>query len=154
MIVDMDVSVLLLFLLVLGSLAMLVGLKTIVEANATASWPTTTATMLAAEVGKASGGGTYYWVADLSYRYVVGATTYKSGRYSALGAPGFFLRRTAQRVVDRHPPGSHAVVAYPPSDPNRGILAPGVKPVLVNALRILAAGVLMFSLAWKFRHGG
>ncbi len=125
---DMEVWVPVLFLAVLGSLAVLVGLKKIVDANATASWPTTSGTMLAAEVGKASGANTYYWVADLSYRYTLGAKTYKSGLYSAAGQPGFFLRRTARRIVEQHQPGSHAVVAYPPSDPSRGILAPGVQP--------------------------
>ncbi len=142
-----------LFFAVLGSLAVLVGLKKIVDANATASWPTTTATMLAAEVGKASGANTYYWVADLSYRYMVGGTTYKSGLYSATGQPGFFLQRTAQRIVDQHQPGTHAVVAYPSSDPSRGILAPGVQPVLIGALRILAMGLVMLYFAWKFAKG-
>jgi hypothetical protein len=142
-----------LLMAVMGGLAVLLGLKKIVDANATASWPTTTATMLGAEVGKASGANTYYWVADLSYRYTVGATTYRSGRYSATGEPGFFLRRTALRIVERHPPGSHAVVAYPPSDPSRGILAPGVQPVLIGALRILAMGVLILYIAWKISKG-
>jgi hypothetical protein len=149
----MDVWVPVLFLVVLGGLAVLVGLKKIVDANATASWPTTTATMLAAEVGKAYGANTYFWVADLSYRYRVGATTYKSGRYSATGEPGFFLRRTAQRIVEQHRPGSQAVVAYPPSDPSQGILAPGVQPVLIGALRILAMGLAILCLAWKFSKG-
>ncbi|MEO8924672.1 MAG: DUF3592 domain-containing protein [Caldimonas sp.] len=138
-----------------GGLVLLVGLWKIVQANATASWPTAMATILAAEVGKASGVQTYYWVADLSFRYTVGAATYTSSRYSAAGQPGFFLRRTAERIVEQHRPGSHAVIAYPRLDPSQGLLAPGVQPVLIAALRIIVLGLVTLYFAWTFStfHG-
>ena len=144
-----------LFLAVFGGFVLLVGLWKIFEANATASWPTVMATILAAEVGKVSGARTYYWVADLSFRYTVGTATYTSSRYSAAGQPGFSLRRTAQRIVEQHRPGSHAVVAYPRSDPSQGFLAPGVQPVLIANLRIIVLGLLMLYFAWTFStsHG-
>jgi hypothetical protein len=142
-----------LFLAAFGALVLGYGLWKIVEANATSSWPTATATILAAEVGKAPGAGTYYWVADLSFRYAIGATTYTSSRYSAAGRPGFLLRRTAERVVALHRPGSHALVAYPRSDPSHGFLAPGVKPVLAPALRVIALGLAMLYFGWTFSQG-
>jgi hypothetical protein len=109
--------------------------------------------MLAAKVGTARGAATYFWVADVAFRYSVGASTYTSYRYSATGGSGFLLRRTAQRIVDEHRPGSHALVAYPRSDPSEGFLAPGVRPVLVSALRIIAFGVFALCMAWKFTKG-
>ena len=148
----MDTWVPALFLVSLGGLMVFYGIRAIVQARATASWPATTGTILAAEVGKVQDAATYYWVADVAFRYSVGAATYTSYRYSAAGA-GFFLRRTAQRIVDRHRPGSHAVVAYPRSDPSQGILAPGAQPALVGALRIIAVGLVALCLAWKFSKG-
>jgi Protein of unknown function (DUF3592) len=141
-----------LFLVVLGGLMIFVGLRDIVRAHLTSSWPTTTGTMLAAEVGSTSGTRKFH-CADLSFRYAVNGATYTSWRYSAAGLPGFFLLRTARRIVAQHRPGTHAVVAYPPSDPSRGILAPGVRPVLIAALRILAVGLAMLYFAWTFGKG-
>ena len=148
----MNVWVPALLLGILGGLMVFVGLRKIVQANATSSWPTTSATMLAAEVGTTSGTRRYY-CADLSFRYAVGTATYTSWRYSAAGLPGFFLRRTAEQIVMRHRPGSHAVVAYPPSDPSQGILAPGVQPVLIAALRMIVMGLATLYLACAFGKG-
>src|SRR5205085_9354310 len=66
---------------------------------------------LAAEVSKTPGRGP--WVADLVFRYTVGTATYTSSLYSATGEPGFYLRRTAERIVRQHRPGTNALVAYP-----------------------------------------
>jgi hypothetical protein len=140
-----------LFLLVLGALAVLVGLRKLVAGHASASWPTTTATILAAELNQATG-VLRYWIADLSFRYAVGGATYRSSRYSAAPS-GFWLRRNAARIVEQHRPGSHAVVAYPPSDPGEGVLAPGVGPVVVASLRIIALGLTMLYQAWRFVKG-
>jgi hypothetical protein len=142
-------------LAVFGGFVLFVGLWKIVEANATASWPTAMATILAAEVERVSGARTYYWVAKFSFRYMVGAATYTSSRYSAAGQPGFFQRRTAERIVEQHRPGSHAVVAYPRSDPSQGFLAPGLQPVLIAALRIIVLGLGTLYFAWTFSttHG-
>jgi hypothetical protein len=134
----------------MGGLMVFYGVKKIVDASATASWPTATATILAAEVGKAPGAGSYYWVADLVFRYTVGTATYTSSRYSVTGEPGFVLRRTAERIVQQHRPGTHALVAYPRSDPSLGMLAPGVQPVLIAALRIIALGLVALYFAWNF----
>ena len=143
---------LLLLLALLGVLMVVYGVKSIVNASATASWPTATATILAAEVSKASGRGP--WVADLVFRYTVGTATYTSSLYSAAGEAGFYLRRSAERIVQRHRPGTQALVAYPRSDPSRGMLAPGVQPVLVAALRIIAGGLGAFYLIWSLVHSG
>jgi hypothetical protein len=150
---DMNDWVPMLALAVLGAGLVLYGVWKIIAANATASWPTTTATILASEVTKFPAANTYYWVADLVYRYAVAGTTYRSSRYSAAGNPAFFLRRTAQRIVEQHRPGTHAVVAYPRSDPSQGLLAPGAQPVLIAALRIIAIGLAMVCFAWKFYRG-
>jgi len=143
---------LLLLLALLAGLMILYGVKSIVDASATASWPTATATILAAEVSKTSGRGP--WVADLVFRYTVGTATYTSSLYSATGEPGFYLRRTAERIVQQHRPGTNALVAYPRSDPSRGMLAPGVQPVLVAALRIISAGMGALYLLWTLVHSG
>lgn len=143
-----------LLLAIMGGLMVYYGVKKIVDACATASWPTATATILAAEVGKAPGAGSYYWVADLVFRYTVGPATYTSSRYSAASEPGFFLRRTADRIVQQHRPGTHAVVAYPRSDPSLGMLAPGVQPVLIAALRVIALGLVALYFDWNFVHSG
>jgi len=69
-------------LAIMGGLLVFYGVKKIVDARATASWPTAMGTVLAAEVSKAPGvGATYYWVADLVFRYTVGTATYTSSRY-------------------------------------------------------------------------
>ncbi len=68
-----------------------------------------------------------------------------SARYSA-GQAGFFLRRTAARVIEQHRPGSHAVVAYPRPDPSHGVLAPGVRPVLIASIRFIALGLAMLQV--------
>lgn len=144
----------LLLLAFLAGLMVFYGVKKLVEASAMSSWPTATATILAAEVGKSSGGGTYFWVVDLVFRYTVGPTTYTSTRYSALGQPGFYLRRTAEAIVARHRPGTHALVAYPPGDPAAGTLAPGMRPVMVPMLRIIAGGLVAFAIVWHLYRGG
>jgi len=140
-------------LAIMGGLLVFYGVKKIVDARATASWPTAMGTVLAAEVSSAPG-TMRYWVADLVFRYTVGAATYTSSRYSAAGEPGFFLRRTAERIVQQHRPGTNALVAYPRSDPSRGMLAPGVRPVLIAALRIIALGLAVLYVAWSFFHSG
>jgi hypothetical protein len=146
----MNDRLLVVLLAIMGSLMVFYGVRKIFDASATASWPTATATILAAEVGKARGAGSYVWVADLVFRYTVGTTTYTSSRYSAAREPGFFLRRTAERIVQQHQPGTRSLVAYPRSDPSLGILAPGVRPVLIAALRIIASGLAALYLSWNF----
>ena len=141
-----------LLLAFLGVLMVIYGVKQIVSARATASWPTAMATVLAAEVSAPRGRGP--WVADLVFRYTVGSATYTSSLYSAAGVAGFYLRRSAERVVQQHLPGTHALVAYPRSDPSQGMLAPGVKPVLVASLRIIVAGLGALYLDWSLLYSG
>jgi len=112
-------------LAIMGGLMMFYGVRKIFDASATASWPTATATILAAEVGNARGVGSYFWVVDLVFRYTVGTTTYTSSRYSAAGE----------------------------SDPSLGMLAPGVRPVLIAALGIIAIGLAALYFSWNFFYG-
>ena len=65
----MDTWVPALFLVSLGGLMVFYGIRAIVQARATASWPTTTGTILAAEDGKVRAAATYYWVADIDFSY-------------------------------------------------------------------------------------
>ena len=54
--------------------------------------------------------------------------------------------------MQQHRPGTNALVVYPRSDPSLGMLAPGVRPVLIAALRIVALGLAMLYFAWNFSH--
>jgi hypothetical protein len=87
-------------------------------------------------------------VPNISFRYEVDGTTYVSSRYSASALTGFFLRGTAEAIVARHPPGSHASVIYPQFEPQRAILVRGTRPMLSSAMRLVVIGLFVLWAAF------
>jgi hypothetical protein len=117
------------------------ALAVLYNAHRTASWPSTTARILSSSVDTTSAGRTYYWVPSISFEYEVDGTTWVSWRYSASSITGFFLRSSVEKIVARHPVGSHASVVYPPFEPQRAILVRGARPVLSSAMRLAVLGL-------------
>jgi hypothetical protein len=133
-----------------AGLVLLVGLNEMFKASATKHWPTTTGRIVTSSVGKVKTTRTYYWVPAITFTYQIGTQTYTSSRYSASIQTGFFIRRSVERILAHHPPGSHAIVSYQPSDPANAILAPGVGPVFSSAMRFVILGALIFTMAFNF----
>ncbi len=135
----------------LASLVLLVGVNEMLNAHKTIHWPTTTGTIINSSIGKAEAASrSYFWVPRVSFRYQIGTQTYTSSRYSASTQTGFYVRRSVERILAHHPPGSHAIVFYQPNDPGNAILAAGIGPVFSSAMRFVLLSLLFFALALNF----
>ncbi len=89
---------------------------------------------------------------EISFAYVVGATAYRSDRFSL--AAGLSVT-DAHGFVERHPPGSEAVCYVNPADPADAVFVRSVN--LVPAALLFAAGGVAAAgggyLAWLSATG-
>jgi uncharacterized protein DUF3592 len=132
-----------------GALVLLVGLNEMFKANATRQWRTTTGTVVTSTIGTVKSVRTFFWVPVISFTYQIGTKAYTSSRYSASTQTGFFIRRSLERILARHPLGSHVIVSYLPSDPENAILAPGIGPVFSSAMRYVLLAALILTIAFN-----
>ncbi len=67
--------------------------------------------------------GTNTYEPRITYTYQVMGQSYESSRI-AFGSDGvtYEIRKRAERVVARHPPGSQTIIHYNPDDPSKSVL--------------------------------
>jgi hypothetical protein len=117
--------------LFLGILFLLIGLvvagfgvRTIIRAGQSESWPTVEGVVKVSEVDRRhdKDGTTYH--ADVMYEYTVDGTLYSCDRVS-YGDYGSSNSSHARRVCNRYPQGQTVVVYYDPGDPEEAVLEAG-----------------------------
>jgi hypothetical protein len=113
-----------LFILI-GLIALGVGVMNLVRSLRCESWPTVEGVIESADMQSQTGGeeGITY-SADISYAYQVAGKHY-AGQRVAFGARSASSSR-AQRVLDRFPVGKKVSVHYSPGDPQLAVLEPGI----------------------------
>lgn len=121
-----------------GVLLVLWTTDDIQESVQIASWPTTTGSIIAADI---EGGRTYR--PELTYRYTVESEEYAG--VSNLGAPGFGGKRkrydAASNLIEQFQPGDPVKVFYNLDQPSESTLSPSVSwEVYVR----MATGALLF----------
>ena len=141
----------LLFLLIFGALGivfLVVALVSRQKAQASQSWPTAAARVLASEVREhvrydSDNQSQFSYEPVVEYSYTVGQQTYSSRRI-AYGANSFG-RGQAQKMIERYPVGSAVTARYNPANPAEAVLetkAAGAALFLILGIVFLALGVL------------
>jgi len=125
-----------------GTLINAAAAAVLYRAHRTVYWPSTTAKILSSSVDRGTGRASY-WSPSISFEYEVDGTTWVSWQYSAYDLASFFFRSSVEKIVARHPVGSHASVVYPPFEPQRAILARGARPVVSSVMRFVVIGLLL-----------
>jgi hypothetical protein len=106
-------------------------------------WPTTAGRVIGVEIARSSGMRGSYSSADIGYEYEVRGVRYTSHRidYAGRGAGAM----NAFKFSRRYHEGQAVTVRYDPNEPNRAVIATGVRPG--NFLRLLFGfAVLWFGL--------
>lgn len=143
----------LVFVLV-GGVILFFGVRQILRANASTTWPTVTGVVTVAELGKHLGhdrdDATTY-SADISYDYVVNDHSYVNGTVN-FGSVQTSDPSTARRVLKRYPVGLQVPVYYNPADPQEAILEPGLDwgswflPIFGGIFLVVGVGIFFLLL--------
>lgn len=110
-----------------GAAIVWVGVRDLQHAQASTQWPTATGQVRVSEVEyrrSRDSGGTYH--ARVVYDFEVEGTPYTSDRV-AFGDFGSSNPGHARGIVNRYPEGDPVVVFFPPQEPGRAVLEPGVQ---------------------------
>ncbi len=133
--------------ILIGVIVLFFGLRGLIRAKESLSWPTVPGTVEKSNVEYQrgdKGGGTYHAV--IRYVYTVGGVKH-SGDRVAYGDYGSSDSSHAQGVVDEYPKGKAVKVYYLPENPGECLLEPGVKAqswfLPGFGLVFFAAGMLM-----------
>jgi hypothetical protein len=164
-----------LFLVVVGLLPLLIGLRSIWRGLASAHWPTVPATVLQAGVSATEGkdqrgrSSTTMYSADLTFGYQVDGRNYSTETVQFGKALGSGDPSEAAVLMLHYPPGSRVEVRHHPADPALATVKPGVNAEVVlyliaglaflvfgavaglgylSVTRELHVGRYAFSLAW------
>jgi hypothetical protein len=126
-----------LFLVVVGLLPLLIGLRSIWRGLASARWPTVPATVLQAGVSETEGkdqrgrSSTTMYSADLTFGYRVSGRDYSTETVQFGKALGSGDPSEAAVLLLRYPPGSSVEVRRHPTDPSLATVKPGVHAEVV-----------------------
>jgi len=146
-----------------GVLVAVIGLSTLAEANASASWPTIKGAVVSSDVEKKTStrsrkkkreSSTSYR-AVVRYEYTVGDKQHTSGRISFGGTSTSM--GAAKELVGRYPKGAEVDVYYDPDDPEQAVLESGKQassyiPLGVGVLFTIVGSVIaIFALVGKIR---
>jgi hypothetical protein len=119
-------------LTLLGAIALVIGLRGLVRAQASTGWPAVEGTVVSSSVesGRSSGGrtgrgGGRIYRSDILYEFSVDGTTFNGDRVS-YGHINSSNPNRARGVVDRYHPGASVTVYYRPDDPQQCVLEPGI----------------------------
>jgi uncharacterized protein DUF3592 len=131
-----------------GALLLYFGLRNLLWARESTSWPTAKGTIVSSDVHEDrewdnnTGRERKSYGAQVHYTYVVDGKTIEGTRV-AFGDYASENSEHAQGIVDRYPRGKDVTVYYQPEDPSEGLLEPGL---LAQAwvLPGLGLGVLIF----------
>ncbi len=131
------------------------GVRTVLQAQESGSWPSAQGIILSSTVASQRGskGGTTY-KPEVTYSYTVDGTEYQ-GDLIAYGMKGSSSDRSfAQHYDKKYPEGSTVPVAYDPAKPQTSVLEPGVSKrafITVAFGAIFAINGLLFGLIyWLF----
>jgi len=126
-----------LFLVVVGLLPLLIGLRSIWRGLASAHWPRVPATVLQAGVSETvgkdqrSGSSTTMYSADLTFGYRVNGRDYSTQTVQFGKALGSGDPSEATVLLLRYPPGSSVEIRHHPTDPSLATVKPGVHAEVV-----------------------
>jgi hypothetical protein len=137
--------------ILIGAVMLFFGVKALLYAKATSSWPTAEGTMESASVewrkGRHGGDRTYH--VEMRYSYFIRGVMHTGGRVTVDDQESTDSA-AAEEIVKRYPPRKAVTVYYSPESPSESIesvLEPGIRPSLWVLPRVglilLAAGVLM-----------
>ena len=114
--------------MVAGGVMSFFGVRQLMRAQASTTWPTVTGVVTISELGKQMGNerdeSTTY-SADISYDYVANDRSYVNGAVSFDGVRSSDPS-TARRLLKRYPVGKQVTVYYNPADPQEAVLEPGL----------------------------
>jgi hypothetical protein len=135
-------------LLAIGGLMSIFGIRHVITARASRSWPSTSGMISKSSVltrtRDKSNVLDYY--PEIEYQYLVEAKSYKGDeRYAGSGSEIFSSEMGAKQVIENYPVGSPVTVYFNPSRPQSAVLHPGnksqgMKEVIRGAL-FMAAGL-------------
>lgn len=131
-------------IVLLGSLAVLLGAWQLYLSARSTGWPHTTGVVTRAYVSPYGGNPRGYYQAIVLFRYEVNGTTYESRRIRAIEL--FSNKPTElQQLVGAYPPGSQVVVYYDPADPGYGLLLPGLQGELREFAALIAGAFMVIA---------
>lgn len=99
-----------------------VGIKNLIEANASRDWPSTSAEIISAEIKTGSGGprnSSTRYTPHITYRYMADGKSYTSDRAAFVYSSS---SDKAQAFIRRFPNGAQVTAYYDPADPAEAIL--------------------------------
>jgi hypothetical protein len=131
-------------LVLLGALAIWIGLEDVMRAQASADWPAVDGTITRSTIERISSGGgsgrprSETHAARIAYEYSVDGNRREGSRVS-FGHYDTADEADAARVVKRYPAGTNVKVHYMPGNPGESVLEPGTRglPWLLLALGIV-----------------
>jgi hypothetical protein len=109
-------------LIVLGVTFAGLGMKNLLQANASRDWPSTRAEIISAEIKTGSGGprnSSTRYTPHITYRYTVEGKSYTSNRAAFVYSSS---SDKAQAFIRRFPPGAQTPAYYDPADPANAVL--------------------------------
>jgi hypothetical protein len=132
---------------VLSLVVMLVGLfiacwmgpRALVEAGATADWPSVAGEVVSCEVtAPTKTGGS--WRVAMFYAYQLGEARYRSNRWDVHGEQRFSSRGAAEAAAAAYAVGAPIEVLYDPENPSSSVLVAGGK---LRAWGLIGFGLLI-----------
>lgn len=142
----------LIFVVVGGSLFMVIGVVPALRLVRAASWTEVPCTIVSSTVrSHSSDDGTTYKV-DILYQYNVEDRTYRNNRYdfANFSSSGY---RGKREIVDRYRAGSQSTCFVDPADPTSAVLDRGFRPTYLVGLLPLSFLVVGAAVArWGFRR--
>lgn len=116
-----------LLFVVAGGVMSFLGVRQLMRAQASTSWPTVTGVVTIAELGKQVGNerdtSTTYST-DISYDYVAKDRSYVNSAINFADVNSSDPS-AARRILKRYPVGKQVTVYYNPADPQNAVLEPG-----------------------------
>ncbi len=125
------------------------GIRTLILAEASRSWPTVRGKISVSEMGVHSDEKNTTYSADVVYDYTVHGTQYTGSRV-AFGLISTSSTSRARRILNRYPRGKEVVVYYDSSDPEESVLEPGIHgatwflPGIGLLFTVVGAAVFLF----------
>lgn len=112
--------------ILIGGAVLFAGIKSLVSAKASESWPTVQGKVVSSQVDskRSDKGGTTYH-AEVLYEYLVEGQLQSSNRV-AFGGYGSSDPSHARQIVNKYPPGSEVTVHYSPSSPGESVIETGI----------------------------
>jgi hypothetical protein len=135
-----------LIFIIVGGFTGFVGVRSLLRAKASSSWPTAQGVIVSSSVERhhsrdSDGHDRTTYHAEVFYEFTVDGTVY-NGNKVAYGDYGSGNPSHARKIVNKYPKDKSVEVHYMPEDPGESILEPGVK---AQAWFIPLFGLVFFS---------